>query len=405
MRRANTPDGGRVARVGNRARRPHSEPSPYGCSVEVRVIPRDPAPPPRDPPTVPLTVQPRAPDQSPVPLPELGGPGAASSEPLARRSPQRGSGLAGPVPVPSRRRRARRSRAVLLPLVLGVLVATATADVGPSAAPAPPPVSDPARAPAGSPAPDVDPFVAARDGTSKVDQIVQGASVGHVSVAALDVATGRSFDYAPDTPIRTASVVKLDVLAALLLQSQDDGRPPSAEARELATRMIEQSDNEAASRLWEDLGGVPALDAANRRLGLRATHLLDRWGSSTTSASDQLALLAALHTSGPLHPASRSYARDLMTRVVDEQRWGVSAAADPGTTAALKNGWAPADSGDGRWAVGSVGIITVNGSPVLLAVLTERQPSRDAGIQLVEALSRIAAHTVTRMSPAPAAPR
>jgi beta-lactamase class A len=289
--------------------------------------------------------------------------------------------------------------------VLGVLVATATADVGPSTAPAPPPVSDPARAPAVPPAPDVDPFATARIATAAIDQLVQGASVGHVSVAALDVATGRSFDYAPDTPIRTASVVKLDVLAALLLQGQDDGRPPSAEARALATRMIEQSDNEAASRLWEDLGGVPALDAANRRLGLRATHLVDRWGSSTTSASDQLALLAALHSSGPLDPASRSYARDLMTRVVDEQRWGVSAAAEPGTTAALKNGWAPADSDDGRWAVGSVGIITVDGSPVLLAVLTERQPSRDAGIQLVEALSRIAAQTVTSMSPAAAAPR
>jgi beta-lactamase class A len=112
--------------------------------------------------------------------------------------------------------------------------------------------------------------------------------------------------------------------AALYLEHDS---PPSAEARELATRMIEQSDNDAASRLWEDLGGVPTLDAANRRLGVTATHLVDHWGSSTTPASDQLALLAALHTLGPLDPASLSFARNLMTHVVDEQRWGVSAAA------------------------------------------------------------------------------
>ncbi|MDD7934989.1 serine hydrolase [Actinomycetospora straminea] len=221
-----------------------------------------------------------------------------------------------------------------------------------------------------------------------------GASVGHVSVAALDVATGRSFGYAADTSIQTASVVKLDILEALLLQSQDDGIPPSAEERELAALMIQQSDNDAASRLWEDLGGVPVLDAANRRLGVRDTHLLDHWGSSTTPASDQLALLAALHAPGPLDADSRRFAHDLMTSVVEEQRWGVSAAADPGTTTALKNGWTPADADGGRWVVGSVGIVTAGGGPVLLAVLTEHQPSKDAGIDLVEGLSRIAAEAV-----------
>ena len=93
-----------------------------------------------------------------------------------------------------------------------------------------------------------------------------------------------------------------------------------------------------------------------------------------------------------------------MRNVVDEQRWGVSAAADAGTTAALKNGWAPVDSDDGRWVVGSVGIVTVAGTPLLLAVLTEHQPSKGAGIQLVEALSRIAAQAITTR-PAPIAPR
>ena len=212
-------------------------------------------------------------------------------------------------------------------------------------------------------------------------------------MAALDVATGRSFGYAPDRALRTASVVKLDILQTLLLQSQEEGSLPSGEAQELATRMMQQSDNDAASTLWEDVGGVPAIAAANRRLGLDGTELDDHWGTSTTSATDQLALLAALDAPAPLDPDARAFARDLMTHVADDQRWGVSAAAAPGTTPALKNGWMPV--GDEGWVVGSVGRITVRGRPVLLAVLTEGRPSKEAGIRLVEALSRIAAGAVT----------
>ena len=54
--------------------------------------------------------------------------------------------------------------------------------------------------------------------------------------------------------------------------------------------------------------------------------------------------------------------------------------------------------------MGSVGIVTAAGAPVLLAVLTEHQPNKNAGIQLVETLSRIAARAITTR-PAPIAPR
>jgi beta-lactamase class A len=285
-----------------------------------------------------------------------------------------------------------------LVLVLALIAVAAPTDVGRSAVPPPPPV---AAAPAAPPVPPaVDPAATARGATATIERLVQGDSVGHVSVAARNLATGRTFGYAADTPIATASVVKLDILQTLLLQSQDAGEQPSAGARELAEQMITQSDNEAASTLWESVGGVPAIDAANDRLGPRDTQLVDHWGSSTTPASDQLALLTALVGPSPLDDASRAYARDLMTRVADDQRWGVSAAADPGTTTALKNGWTPDAADGGRWVVGSVGAVTVAGDPVLLVALTEHQPDKTTGIQLVEALSRAAAQAVTSQ-PAP----
>jgi hypothetical protein len=84
-----------------------------------------------------------------------------------------------------------------------------------------------------------------------------------------------------------------------------------------------------------------------------------------------------------------------MTHVAPEQSWGVSAAADPGTTPAFKNGWMPVSSDGGRWVVASVGVVTAGGHPVLLAVMSEHQPGKDAGIRLVESMSRVAAGAVT----------
>ncbi|WP_433781335.1 serine hydrolase [Actinomycetospora sp. CA-101289] len=323
----------------------------------------------------PVTVAPSPTD----PLIELLGPERPLPEPPPPRRP---------------RRRARRRRVLVLALVLGAVVATATADLAAPPTPPTPPVGAPrVSAPALLVPPPADPSLVTGRATAEIDGLVGGDSPARVSVATVDVATGRSFGYAPDTALRTASVVKLDILQTLLLQNQEEGSLPSGEAQELATRMMQQSDNDAASTLWEDVGGIPAIAAANRRLGLDGTELDDHWGVSTTSATDQLALLAALDAPTPLDPDARAFARDLMTHVADDQRWGVSAAADPGTTPALKNGWMPV--GDEGWVVGSVGRITVGGRPVLLAVLTEGRPSKEAGVRLVESLSRIATGAVT----------
>jgi hypothetical protein len=232
--------------------------------------------------------------------------------------------------------------------------------------------------------------------SAAIASLLGPASRGHVSLAAVDLATGRSFAAAPQAPVHTASVVKLDVLEALLLQAQDGHRRLSPAVDHLATAMIEDSDNDAATRLWDLAGGAAGLARANVRLGVHDTHLDDaHWGESTTCAADQIALLGDLVRPGPLGPAARSYATGLLTHVEDDQSWGVSAAADPGAVTGLKNGWLPRDDDGGRWVVGSVGVTTVAGDPVALSVLTEHQPSEASGIALVEALARTAAHALT----------
>ncbi|MFF7216778.1 serine hydrolase [Streptomyces sp. NPDC008238] len=184
----------------------------------------------------------------------------------------------------------------------------------------------------------------------------------------------------------TASIVKVDILAALLLQAQDAGRTLTDEERAYAAAMIQKSGNASTSVLWEVIGSAAGLDAANRRLGLIETRggIGTAWGITQTTAADQITLLQAVFSAAsPLSPASRSYIQDLMYHVSDDQDWGVSAAAEPGKPAALKNGWLQR-SRTKRWDVNSIGRIERNGRVYLTVVLLNNCSTQQVGIRLVE---------------------
>ncbi|MFC9807622.1 serine hydrolase [Streptomyces griseoaurantiacus] len=223
-----------------------------------------------------------------------------------------------------------------------------------------------------------------------------------VSVAVLDRDSGAHAAYGEGEFV-TASVVKVDILAALLLRARDAGRPPTARERAHAAAMIERSDNDSASALWEAIGRAEGLDAANARFGLRATRGGEGplWGLTRTTAADRLRLLRQVYGEGgpcgaPLLDAdSRAYVRELMGNVVADQRWGVSAAAGLGRgsapACALKNGWLPR-SATGLWVVHSIGrITTAEGHRCLMAVLSDGHATLAEGIAVVEAAARAAA--------------
>jgi beta-lactamase class A len=232
---------------------------------------------------------------------------------------------------------------------------------------------------------------------------------GSVGVVAVDVQAGVVVSSSPEIASYTASIVKLDILAALLLQRQDAGRLPTTAEQTLARSMITESDNDAASALWQRIGGAGGLAKANRRLGLRETvpGAGSLWGLTRTTAADQVRLLTVVTgyggvlvqaglagTADALKAAQRTYAVGLMEQVDDDQAWGVSAAA-AGAGTALKNGWLPY-SGDGyRWLVNSIGRVrTANGATLLVAVLSRRSPSLAYGIATVEQVSRLAAAAI-----------
>ena len=76
----------------------------------------------------------------------------------------------------------------------------------------------------------------------------------NVTVAVEDLRTGQIYQFRPGVVENTASTLKVDILATLLVQAQGAGRPLTAEEQSLAVPMIEDSLDSAADTLWTRLG-------------------------------------------------------------------------------------------------------------------------------------------------------
>ncbi|WP_312847485.1 serine hydrolase [Streptomyces sp. WAC 01420] len=205
------------------------------------------------------------------------------------------------------------------------------------------------------------------------------------SVAAVDLGSGETVCRGGGVFV-TASVVKVDILTAVLLGAQDAGRELTGVERAYARAMIVRSDNRAASALWDGIGRAAGLDAANARLGLTRTVGGEGplWGLTRTTAEDRLVLLRQVFGEGSeLNGASRAYVRELMEGVVPEQAWGVPSVAGAGTVRAVKNGWLPRDA-TGLWVVNSMGRVMVGGRPYLVAALSDGNATKERGVALVE---------------------
>lgn len=199
----------------------------------------------------------------------------------------------------------------------------------------------------------------------------------------------------------SASAIKPTIICALLYKIHGPSHLTSGQRR-LAWRMITESDNAAASELWDEVGlaGLQRfLDAGS----MRHTTLDDfAWGFSQLTAQDELTLLKVLTTHGNvLSSQSQSYVLWLMSKVTPSQRWGVSAAAPADVTVSLKNGWLP-DPFTGRWHIDSIGAIRSLGLyrsrhiAYQIAVLTDGNRSETYGIDTVQAAARVINHDIAR---------
>jgi hypothetical protein len=229
-------------------------------------------------------------------------------------------------------------------------------------------------------------FLASRDGT--------------VLAAVYDLTTRQTWSIGHGPPQAEASVVKLDILETLLAQRGRTGRGLSDHEKSLAKVMIEQSDDNAATDLWNTVGGASGIRAFNTAAGLTRTSPsacvvctgfpLPGWGLTTTTPADQISLLRQIVQQGRLlSETQRSYALRLMEDVSADQRWGVSGGVSPKATIALKDGWLPLDSAKTDWQINSVGWISGKGRNYLIAVLSTGNPTEQYGINTISGLSSI----------------
>jgi hypothetical protein len=208
------------------------------------------------------------------------------------------------------------------------------------------------------------------------------------AVAVYDTVTGVSCYADSDTHFSSASIVKAIILAALLRLHQQTGTPLSSWENDEATLMITQSDNDAATDLWDEVG-MRSLQRFLDLAKMDQTRLGEDgyWGLTQVTAHDEMLLLELLtRPNSVLTAASRAYQLGLMARVISSQRWGTPAGAPSGVTVHVKNGWLPDGSG---WHVNSIGAFTGDDRNYLIAVLTDENESEQEGIDTIEAVARV----------------
>lgn len=183
----------------------------------------------------------------------------------------------------------------------------------------------------------------------------------------------------------TASTVKVAILAGILHNHQVAGTTLSSAEKQYAKTMIENSDNDAATTLFQTyLGGFDNLNQVFQDLKMTETSANDGWALTTTTATDQVKLLnAVFYHSTYLSTTSQNYIQQLMNNVQHDQQWGISAGSN---TFQLKNGWR-LDS-DNTWIVNSIGHVGDSTKGYTIAILSSENKSLKYGQALVEKLAR-----------------
>ena len=212
-----------------------------------------------------------------------------------------------------------------------------------------------------------------------------------VGLAAADPAIGLTCQFQQRQHFYAASVIKATIISALLLKVGGPGGLTKRQ-RHLAYLMITQSNNNAATALWNDVGMTDMQRFLNKA-GMRHTKLSYSWGLTLITAQDELKLLHLLTSPGKvLGKNSRSYVLSLMAQVIASERWGVSAGAPSDVTVHIKNGWLPYPGAD-DWHINSIGAFTGTNISYQIVVLTGPPAKGDQGesygIQTVQAAAEV----------------
>jgi predicted small lipoprotein YifL len=155
----------------------------------------------------------------------------------------------------------------------------------------------------------------------------------------------------------TASTIKLAIATDLLERHRQQSIPLDATDRADLDKALINSDNDAATALWNRYDGPGMLGRFQQRFGMRSLSVVAGydtfWRNLRCSAEDLQALMG--YVLDKLDPADRAYLVKTLRGVAGNQRWGVWAAGS-GLTPGNKDGWAQKPvNGRTVWVTHTVG--------------------------------------------------
>ncbi|MFI9805923.1 serine hydrolase [Streptomyces sp. NPDC052301] len=189
------------------------------------------------------------------------------------------------------------------------------------------------------------------------------------------------------TAFDSASTVKVTVLAALLWDAKKSDRHLTDTESDLATAMITQSDNDATSALWKQLG-VAKIQGFLTAAGMtRTTPGADGyWGLTQENITDEQKLLKLVTAKNSvLSDNSRAYILKLMGQVEADQRWGTPAGAPSSVSVHVKNGWLQRSTHG--WRVHSLGTFNGAGHDYMISVFTQDNSTMDDGVATIQSVA------------------
>lgn len=177
-----------------------------------------------------------------------------------------------------------------------------------------------------------------------------------LSWSLVDTASDRRVGSANSDTDRTnsESSIKAWIAADYLRVAQAEGRAVTSSERADIAAMVRSSDNAAAQRLYEAIGGDAILRHLRSVCGVTvATSTPGYWSLTQITAVDATRIFTCVLRTAPAYPGGDDLLTDL--RSVDpDDAFGIKAALPPTTTVSMKNGWMPHSSTTGEWNVNCV---------------------------------------------------
>lgn len=212
-----------------------------------------------------------------------------------------------------------------------------------------------------------------------------------VGVAVYDVTRDVHYGHNADRPYFVASSIKVPIMLTLLGQLEAHKRSPNATEMSLLTDMIEYSDNQAANKLYIEVGYQRGIAAFLKRLGITELQVgaAMPWGYSTFTPGAMVKLLARLENGTILNEADRALALGLMHHITPSQRVGVGDSSPAGAAVWMKDGWITAPSPGGPTVMNTSGIVTLGAETYIISVYTDRDRNYEAGFTIVRHVCQI----------------